>query len=461
MRDELKRAKELADTQPDEALRLCNEVLNESFDNKDGQIALFMSGYLMMQAKRYGLAYHIFQRCAQLRPEQSEIYSNMGMCLEEHDKYKSIEMFDKSYKLDPTNTSAIANKALMYLQTGRPKQCLNLCNEALRLKPDLRAATHNKSLAKLMLRDWSGWKEYNDTLGVKHREKRCYGLPEWNGEDGEVLVYAEQGVGDEIMFASCLPDLVNRGNSVIFDCDSRLESIFKRSFNFPVYGTRFKKETPILDNHNPDYQVAIGQLPYFFRKKDEDYPGTPYMKPDPERVIQWGALLDKQKLNVGVAWRGGLISTGESVRSASPKIFDPLLEMDGVQLINLDYKPIENEEIPGIINWPRACLKGCDLEETFALIANLDAVVTVCTAVVYMAGSQGTPCHVLVPDHPGYRYHIKGDTWPWYNSVKLHRGKFHKSMRAISENIYRLRSDRDSSVPRSMPFDTVKSVRAG
>ena len=77
MEYKLLRAKEMADELPDEALALCNEVLNDHIDDQDAQMALFMSGYIMMQAERYGLAYNIYQRCAQLSPNVSEIYSNI------------------------------------------------------------------------------------------------------------------------------------------------------------------------------------------------------------------------------------------------------------------------------------------------------------------------------------------------------------------------------------------------
>lgn len=448
MRPELKRAKDLAEIEPDEALRLCNKVLNEEFDTEDAQIALFMSGYLMMQAERYGLAFNIFQRCAQLRPNQSEIWSNMGMCLEDNDKLRSIELFDKAIKLNPKNESAIANKALMMLQTGRPKECVNLCKLALEIKPDLRSAIHNMSLAKLMLRDWSGWKEYHDTLGVKHREARDYGLPNWNGEPGQVLVYGEQGVGDEIMFSSCLEDL-QKTNGIVFDCDSRLESIFKRSFDFPIYGTRFKTNTPLLDNHKPDYQCAIGQLPYFFRKKDSDYPGKPFLKPDPERVKQWGSILGEGP-RIGIAWSGGTHNTGFKERTTK---LDTFSELFGENLVCLEYKDVDEERLKacGIKYWPRAVKKGSDLEELLALISCLDVVITVCTTVVYFAGALGVPCHVLVPKWPGYRYHIKGDSFPWFDSVKLHRGDFKESIRRINaQDLHRIRPTGNGSLSRSM-----------
>lgn len=423
--EKLKRAHSLANDEPDIALAICNEILNDHFEDEIAQKALFMSGYIMMQAERFGLAYNIYQRCANLNPRQSEIWSNMGMCLEEHDPDKAKMMFERAYNLDKKNYRALANNGLMHLLTGQPEKCIELSKKALELDPELRAAKHNMGLAQIMLRQWeSGWSNYNDTLGVKHREGRDYGLPEWNGEQGTVLVYGEQGVGDEIMFASCLEDLA-KTNNIIFDCDSRLEGLFKRSFDFPVYGTRFKTETPILDEHKPDYQCAIGQLPHFFRKKDSDFPGKPYLKPDPERCIQWRALFDTLKgKKVGIAWRGGLKNTGEHRRSLELSDFEPLINGRDT-FISLEYKSVAPEFLDkhGIKSYPRATARGGDIDDLAALINELDYVVTACTTVVYIAGALGKPCYVLVPDKPGYRYHKTGDAFPWYESVKLIRQK--------------------------------------
>ena len=459
MNDLLRKAKSLANEQPEEALSIINQVLNTGDpDSDEGQIALFMAGYIMLNAERNGLAYHIFQRCAQLKPDRSEIYSNMGMCFDECDKPRALEIFNKAIQLDKNNDSAIANKALMYLQTGRPEQCISLCEEILRRDPTAKSSRHNMGLAKLMMRDWSGWKEYHDTLGVKHRERRDYCLPEWHGEPGQVLVYGEQGVGDEIMFASCLEDL-SKTNDIVFDCDRRLESIFKRSFDFPIYGTRFKTETPLLDNHSPEYQVAIGQLPFHFRKAESDFPGKPYLKPDPERVKQWDAIMG-EGLRIGVACKGGGPQTGESHRSSDLDLFKPLY---GQNLICLDYKGVTAEECEerGMKYWERGVRKGADLEELLAIVANCDVIITVCTTLVYFAGALGKPCHVLVPDWAGYRYHKSGNTFPWYESVKLHRGNWTKAIRGINEDLHRLRPEGSGGLSHLVPLDTEQGKRAG
>jgi len=460
MHPKLEKARDLVEDEPDEALRLCNEVMNDEFDSPNGQVALFMAGYLMMKAERNGLAYHIYCRCLQLRPNQAEIFVNMGMCLENSDKKTAVRLFDKALEIEKDNVSAKANKALLCMQMGDPHQCISLCNQILDKDPEMMAARHNRGLARLMLRDYGGWKDYRDTLGVKHRERRDYGLPDWEGEkDCKILLYGEQGVGDEVMFASCIDDLKKLGCSIVIDTDSRLESIFKRNFDCPVYGTRFETSSPVTIEHpDIDYQCAIGQLPYYFRKKEQDFSGTPYIFPDKERVKQWSVLLDKDKLRIGFAWHGGVKRTGEKERSTTIETFKPLLDLNA-ELVCLDYHKLNDEEQAfikenGIKYWERAARKGCDLEDTLALVSCCDVVVTVCTTIVYFAGAQGIPCHVVVPDWPGYRYYIKGAKFPWYNSVRLYRGGFDKCMKEIKKNvknIYRLRSQRSDSVSCAMP----------
>ena len=189
MQDILLKAKNLTKSDPDEALRMCCKVMDDDLDGRAGQMALFMAGYLMMEAERYGLAYHLYQRCAQLNPSISEIYSNMGMCLELSDPAKAKRMFQKAYQLNPENSHAYANEGLLHLQSGNPKRCIELSAKALEIEPDLSSAIHNTSLALIMLREWEeGWRKYYETLGVKHREVRDYGLPDWQGE-GERLLF--------------------------------------------------------------------------------------------------------------------------------------------------------------------------------------------------------------------------------------------------------------------------------
>ena len=453
-------AKALVHTEPDEALRICSTIMNDDMDGKYGQMALFMSGFIMMEAERYGLAYHMYQRCAQLKPGMSEIWSNMAMCIEGQPK-KALKLFEKAIKLDPKNGKAYANAGLLYLHANNPGKAIKMCEKALELDPDGRAARHNLGLSKLMLRNPKGWLEYEASLGIKYREKSDYGVPDWDYKSkGKILVYGEQGVGDEIMFATILPDLM-KDYDVVFDTDKRLHSLFDRTFDCPVYGTRFESESPIRKDLEIDYQVAIGQLPSLYRLEGQ-YPGKAYLKTDPDQDLQWRALFDSfPGKKIGVAFSGGGPDTMEDRRSFSLEDFSPLFNSEDT-FVSLEYKPLSDENLEtaekyGVKSYSRVTGKGLDIDPLASLVSQLDYVVTSCTTVVYVAGALGVPCFVLTPHSPSYRYHVDGDEFEWFDSVKLVRQKKGQSWLSVVkslkendhvENIHRFRSSGNYSVSR-------------
>lgn len=446
MNPKLLTAESIVDTEPDEALRLCNDALNENFF--DGQ-ALFMAGYIMMKAERFGLAYNLYERCAQIKPDQAEIYNNMGMCCEyDHPDY-AAECFAKALALDPSYTRAMINRGLMYLKSGQPEKCVKLCTEALRIDPQSIAAHDNRAQAYLMLREWrKGWEDYQYSLGGDHRTKRGYGVPDWDFTPGKrVVVYGEQGIGDEILFASCIPDL-QKDCEVIIDCDKRLKNVFERSFGCKVYGTRFAKESPLVDEQTFDASCSIGDLPRVYRNKHAEFPGGAYLTPDPERCLQWRTLFDTYPgLKIGIAWTGGLKNTDKKLRSFELDTFAPLCDL-GHTFISLEYLEPNPEELAkyGIKHFGRAVNKGVDYDDTLALINELDLVICVTTTAVHAAGALGKECWALVPEFPSFRFHLSGDM-PWHKSVKLIRQAKNESWADVIGRVKTALIKRESAQP--------------
>lgn len=420
LKEELLRAKAVVDTDPDQAARICSKIIDFDPGAIEAEMALFMFAYIMLQSGKPGIAFHLYKRCAQLNPAIPDIYSNMGMCLEESNPEEALKCFQEALKRDPNNARALANAGLMHLYLANPKKAIKYSSEAIDKDPTLVAPYHNRALAKLMKRDHSGWKDYAESLGVKGREARDYGKPDWQGQKGvKVLVYGEQGVGDEVMFASCLEDL-SKDVEIVLDTDSRLEALFKRSFpNIQVYGDRYKSQSRAADG-DFDYQCAIGQLPAYYRSEARDFPGKPYLVPDAVNSQMFSALfagLPGKK--IGLAWNGGLRNTKQRERSIGLEDFGQIISPTNTY-INLDYVDPDNEEY-GMKCFPWATSKGASIDYLAALIASLDYVITCCTTIVYLAGALGVPCLVLVPSRPGYRYHVSGSNFDWYSSVRLFR----------------------------------------
>lgn len=414
--------------EPDEALRLASAYLNDHFDDVP---ALMVMAHCLIDAKRIGHAYQLLKRASQIAPNEAIIWNNLGHCFQEGSDLDQGEQYlYRALKLEPENAIALNNLALMHLNRGDPQRALLAAGRAVSIDPKLSEARYNVGLSKLMMGDWAeGWIGYENNLGPgKPRRQRIYpGTEVWNGENGKTIIaYGEQGIGDEISFASCLPDLT-RNNTVFLDCDPRLVGIFRRSFNTPTFGTRFKDKIGWHTKTNATHAVAFGSLPKFFRNSAADFPGRPYLVADPERRLQWRALMDSlgPKLKIGIAWTGGKKDTGTARRSIDLVDLLPILRQDAT-FISLQYKPapevydVERTHGVKIHHWPHA-LHTNDYDDTAALVAECDLVISVTTAVIHLCGALGKPCWVMAPNAPMWRYGLSGDRMPWYGSVKLYR----------------------------------------
>jgi tetratricopeptide (TPR) repeat protein len=418
----------------DEAMREVVGYMNDHFDDVP---ALMTAAHILMDAKRTGLAQVLLKRAAALSPNESVIWNNLGLCYQEGSNLSEGEAhFFRSLKLEPDNAMTHANLSQLYVSQAQPALAIKHAERALNADPDNLEAQYNHGLANLLLGNWEGWEGFEANLGKdRSRKERIYGMvPRWNGVEGKtVIAYGEQGIGDEISFASCLPDLL-KNNKVIIDCDPKLKGLFKRSFNGETHGTRFDDQVSWVYEGRKlrkiDASVAFGSLPRFYRKKDEDFSGKPYLVADPERRLQWRALLDSlgTKPKVGIAWTGGLKNTGSHRRSLDLDDFLPILRQDAT-FVSLQYKDASQEvealkKAHGITvhHWKHA-VNTDDYDDTAALVAELDLVISVTTGVIHLCGALGKECWVMVPKAPRWFYGITGNKLPWYQSVNLYRQK--------------------------------------
>jgi tetratricopeptide (TPR) repeat protein len=279
-----------------------------------------------------------------------------------------------------------------------------------------------------------GWASYPSRFGAKAVPYRPMPFPTWEGQPlaGEtLLVLADEGLGDEIMFASCLRDVVTRAPSCIVECDPRLHRLFARSFpQLHVVSTERQSSTQWLSGlPTPSFQIFAGDLPALFRKDDTAFPNTAgYLQADPERVAQWRqrlAQLPGTGPIIGLSWRGGITGTRTKARSISAQQWGDILSVPGVRFVNLQYGNYQTElrtleHTHGVVihDFPEAI---ADYDETAALVCALDQVISVCTAIIHLAGSLGRPVWVLTPFAPGWRYTASRDTLPWYPSSRIFR----------------------------------------
>ena len=378
-------------------------------------------------------------KAIQLKPDYAEAYNNLGVTQKELGLFEQANKnYNKAIQLKPDYAEAYYNIGVCLKDSGRPNEAADSYNKAIQLKPDYEEAHWNLSLVLLSLGDFKiGWQKYEYGKLKKKDGRRSTQAPyqEWDGEtlkDKKILITAEQGVGDEVMFASCVPDIINQHpKQVIIECDSRLVLLFKRSFTqVVVIEKKKRRRTDWLNKVGEmDFKISIGSLPKFFRQELSDFPSRQlFLIPSNILRAKWKQRYNEigEGIKIGISWTGG--AKGSTKKSAATTLeqWIPLFKKNAF-FINLQYGEYSDdlrqlEESTGIhiYDWDDADPL-TDLDNQAAQIAELDLVISFSNSTIHIAGSVGTPTWVLLTFVPDFRWILNRKDSPWYSSVKSFR----------------------------------------
>ena len=395
--------------------------------------SLYYMGIVCLQTGRKGLAVTLLRQAANALKDRPEAWMTLGCALSEcAETDEAVKCHLEAAKLDPMCALHPSNIAGSQINMGRYDEVIRWARKAYTLDatdPNARWHLALGHLEKGIITPqvWE-WHEARREISSSNGKKRHYpGDPYlWDGRPTDRLViHGEQGLGDEIMFASCIPDLFHHATRPVIECAPRLAGLFQRSFGHwgvRIVGTHDLEGKDLPEGFVPDAYCPLGSLPRLFRPSVESFPGTPYLIPDREKVAAIRARLPEGKLRVGLAWQGGSSTTRIDLRSLHPEQLRPIIAQD-CEFISLQYtkQAATDAASIGIHHWPEA--EADDMDDVAALIASCDLVITVCTTAVHIAGALGVPCWVLVPSGHAWRYGGTGETMPWYGSVRLFRQK--------------------------------------
>ena len=276
------------------------------------------------------------------------------------------------------------------------------------------------------------WEDYERRWDINVSTKRHFPYPDWDGCTpiaGALLIYSEQGLGDEIMFSSCIGSLP-ADVPVVLECDDKLTEIFQRSFpEVDVIGIGSQDRANLIKNpyeaKRISHKIAVGSLPRFFRRQKEDFEfRRSYLSADQERVAYWRDRLDSLDSGpkIGISWKGGTKKTRGLLRSIAVEEFASALDEDLIY-INLQYGSHINAELERLKSLTSAKIfdfseELLSYDDTAALASALDAVLSVQTAIVHLAGSLGVKVVCCLPSVPEWRYSmIVDDKLLWYKDV--------------------------------------------
>jgi tetratricopeptide (TPR) repeat protein len=349
---------------------------------------------------------------------------------------QALACYEEAAKHRAGDVEVITNRAIALQNLGRLDEAFAGYEAALALAPDYALARFHRSLAYLLTGDYAAaWPDYETRLVSSDRAPRASVAPRWDGSplrQRAVLVHSEQGIGDEILFASCLPDLLREAGACAIECAPKLRGLFQNAFpQAHVYAAGDANgQAAAIGAARPQVEVPLGSLPLHYRGTLADFPShTGYLRADSRRVDAWRARLESfgPGLKIGISWRGGTEQSGVALRSIALDRWAPVLALSGpVHFVSLQYtggaaaetQALHERGGPRVAHWPEAI---DDYEETAALVAALDLTITVCTAVFDLAGALARPVWAMVPRAAEWRYGNAGEAIPWYPSARIFR----------------------------------------
>ena len=372
-----------------------------------------------------------YREALRLQPDYAAAHYNLGVAWQAQGHLEAaVVAYQTVLGLAPDFVEAQHNLGMVRQAQGDLAAALASYEAVLRCLPDDPETQWNRALVWLAQGNlMQGWSAYEWRWRTS-QAPRAFPLPFWHGAslDGRtLLVTAEQGLGDEILFASCVPDLLTQAGHCIVECDPRLGALFARSFPTATIVGAHRDERHWLTRVPPiDVHISAGSVPRYVRPTLDSFPPRPaYCLPDANRQTSYAQRLATlgPGLKVGIAWRS-LKTRQETIHYPPLPQWGALLRLPGVHFINLQYDdPVaelhaaqQQWGVP-IHLWNDLDLLGA-LDDVAALIAALDLVIGPDGTITALAGSLGRPV---------WRLTAAGGSWtslgttgcPWFPSMRV------------------------------------------
>jgi tetratricopeptide (TPR) repeat protein len=408
-----------------------NEVLNEYPDDPQ---ALYLMGLILREQGHVGLALPVLGKALATEQKVPNLWMNYGATLHDLNHWDdAIRAFSVVHGMLPNDPMPPANISASHVQMGKWHDAINWADKAFKLDGENYIAHISAGIANLALGRWKDAWKHSEYLYGNHLAVRVYNAPEneeplWDGTKGQcVVVQCDQGLGDIIMFSQMIPQLQADCREVIIECAERLVPLMRRTFpECHVYGTLKSAGQGWSLKHKIDAHTQISFLGRWYRNTDADFTRKAYLQPDPKLLAKWQKWLSQfPKPWRGVAWRGGIQRTLKHIRSIDLDDLKPVIDLPGTN-IDLSYHDSSKEIERSGFDIKRPLIDVNNYDDTVALIAALDDVVTVTTTAAHVCGALGRKACVLVPDVPTWRYAYRadgGERLIWYpaDSVRLFR----------------------------------------
>lgn len=346
---------------------------------------------------------------------------------------EALMHYDQALVIRPDDASALVNKGIVLRDLRRLDESIACFGAALAIAPEMSIARFNLASLQLKTGDWQfGWENYetrwrgNDQAqkGVlKPPPALC---PQWNGEaDTErqnLLVFTEQGAGDNIHFARYLTLASQRFASVGFVCPQPLWRLMEWSFGDRLTLLTTQPKSAEIWN----WQCPLMSLPRAFQTQLDSIPATiPYLKIPRAAQAYWRARLNTdhatRRPRIGISWAGNKSYLYDKRRSLAFGQLHALWSVPDITWVNLQVR-MSNDQPPPVpdgIDWIDWTMELADFADTAALVANLDLVISIDSAIAHLAGALGRPTWLLNRFESEWRWLLNREDSPWYPTMRI------------------------------------------
>ena len=333
---------------------------------------------------------------------------------------ESLSGFDRLLALSSQHPEALSSRGLALQALGRHQDALGEYAKAISLAKDYVDAHFNEALALLTVGEYArGFAEYEWRWKRAGIARRNLGKPLWLGEyplgRKTILLHAEQGLGDTIQFARYAPLLAQGGATVLLEVQAELKALLSDLDGVRVFARG--EALPAFDVHCP-----LGSLPLAFKTMPATVPAAiPYLRASEERIAKWRPRLEALPgKRIALAWAGNPNHINDRNRSIALARLQPLLTAPGVSVVGIqrDVPEADRDALAGLTHLGDDL---ADFQDTAAVMALADLVITVDTSVAHLAGAMGRPLWVLLPSWPDWRWTLDGERSPWYPDARLFR----------------------------------------
>ena len=366
-----------------------------------------------------------------------DAYQMLGECL------MSQRKWDDALSLAETGILAGLNDAEIYTLKSyalgalmRFGEAETAIGKAIKLDPNNNQAQIALSILYFYQEKWpDAWKNYEARWGLPTITRRPFSQSQWQGQSlagKKLLIWGEQGVGDEVMYASMITDVLALGADITFETDSRLVPLFERSCPEIKCVARHLEPVYEIQKTEFDYQIPLASLGQYVRKDEASFGnGAAFLQSDKQKTSKLRQKYKKgDDLRVGIAWYS---SDGRGLsKSMTLMDFLPLFEVPGVQFVDLQYGDMSEERKTFKETTGFNLIHDDDVDQMQSIddfasqIEALDLVISISNSTVHIAGALGVPTWVILGAAPMQRWLMDRTDSPWYASIEVIRKRTEK-----------------------------------